>query len=424
MMRALSIVVISLAFGCGQSAKVASLPVADAGFDRVVAVDADVRLDGSGSYDPTGATLTYTWRLVSRPAASNADLVAETTAEARVRPDEPGTYLISLVVNNGDRPSEPDWVSVRATGLVGNVAPTADARCIEQTCPAGVTDCEGFTCWVGHGNSGSLDGRRSSDPNGDSLTYTWQQVLPGDCATECPELPSADCATVSDVVTPSASADERVWDYTASAALGKLTFELTVFDGELSDSECVSIDSINFAPRAIVAQSPKTAIESTPFTLDGSGSGDSDPPDTTLTYAWTHEPAGPTVTYSPDANVASPEITVSGLSTDTDLTFVLTVSDSGGKSSTCETADLASCVANCCGIVVSVSDASCTADSQCSPPHCECIDSTCSERVCAAADCVCGWGPGGTCTNNLTSGTEDPEDCEGGVDCNAGGNCN
>ncbi len=370
MMRALLISILLAA--CGQSGRVGTLPVAEAGFDQVVPVDTEVRLDGSDSFDPGGASLTYEWQLVSAPAGSDAELVARTTAAPFFVPDVPGSYLISLVVNNGDRNSEPDRVGVRATGFAGNVAPDANARCLPEACT--LPACEGLSCWVGHGSVGNIDASRSTDANSDDLSYLWEQVTPADCPTTCPELAAADCATISAPVTELAPVGpgDPLWSYRAPAhTFGRLTFAVTVDDNELDDVACVSIDVVNYAPSVIVTgSSDRTATEDNAFTLQGLGN-DADPPDQgDLSFAWSHQPDGPTVNYVPNANVANPSVTVSDLSADTDLTFVLTVTDSGTngseqKSSSCDTDTLpggacegssSCCTLGCCGVRVRVTD--------------------------------------------------------------------
>ena len=47
-----------------------NLPVANAGTDVTGAVGTAVTLDGTGSYDPKGLTLTYAWTIVDKPASS------------------------------------------------------------------------------------------------------------------------------------------------------------------------------------------------------------------------------------------------------------------------------------------------------------------------------------------------------------------
>jgi hypothetical protein len=59
---------------------------------------------------------------------------------------------------------------------------------------------------------------------------------------------------------------------------------------------------------------------------------------------------------------------------------------------------------------------SCTADADCASTHCECVNFDCSERVCAPNDCLCGYGTSGSCDESMT-GTTDPEDCEGQLEC-------
>ncbi len=55
---------------------------------------------------------------------------------------------------------------------------------------------------------------------------------------------------------------------------------------------------------------------------------------------------------------------------------------------------------------------SCAADAECASGNCECEDFNCDTRVCAASDCICGYGTSGACENPMT-GADDPEDCDG-----------
>ncbi len=56
--------------------------------------------------------------------------------------------------------------------------------------------------------------------------------------------------------------------------------------------------------------------------------------------------------------------------------------------------------------------APCTRDSACASKNCECVDFDCTLRMCAAADCLCGYGTSGSCTDPLEEGARDPEDCD------------
>jgi hypothetical protein len=44
------------------------------------------------------------------------------------------------------------------------------------------------------------------------------------------------------------------------------------------------------------------------------------------------------------------------------------------------------------------------------------VNFDCSERVCAPVDCLCGYGTSGSCDEAMT-GTPDPEDCDGELEC-------
>ncbi len=57
--------------------------------------------------------------------------------------------------------------------------------------------------------------------------------------------------------------------------------------------------------------------------------------------------------------------------------------------------------------------AACASDSACASLHCECVDFDCMQRVCAAAQCFCGYGTSGSCGDPLRPGIRDPGDCDG-----------
>jgi PKD domain/Carboxypeptidase regulatory-like domain/K319L-like, PKD domain/Bacterial Ig domain len=129
-------------------------PVADAGLDRRVAVGETVYLDGVLSEDPGGSPLTFDWSVYSAPSGSTASLLQPDTVNPVFEPDRDGEYIFSLVVNNGSESSEPDYVVITA----GNRKPVAYA---------------GLNQVAKVGDVVTLDGTRSQDPDGDTLSYDW-----------------------------------------------------------------------------------------------------------------------------------------------------------------------------------------------------------------------------------------------------------
>ena len=76
-------------------------PWANAGVSQSVTAGSSVTLDGSASSDPNGDALTYVWTLTSKPTGSAATLAASTSAKPSFAADVAGTYLVSLIVNDG-----------------------------------------------------------------------------------------------------------------------------------------------------------------------------------------------------------------------------------------------------------------------------------------------------------------------------------
>lgn len=130
-------------------------PVGNAGAAQSVKTGDVVKLDGSLSTDADGDSLTYAWTL-RLPQGSAAQLDSATSAHPTFKPDVVGTYVATLIVNDGQANSEPVTVSITATAA--NAAPVANAGPAQS---------------VAVGSVVTFDGSASTDANGDALIYSW-----------------------------------------------------------------------------------------------------------------------------------------------------------------------------------------------------------------------------------------------------------
>ena len=174
-------------------------PTANAGSPQTVSSRAHVMLDGSASDPDSGDTLTYAWAQTGgTPVALSGNHTATPTFTA---PAGHNTLTFRLTVSDG-RLTSSDTVTIG----VENHAPVANAGRDQST---------------GARASVTLDGSKSSDPDGDSLTYKWQQT-------------GGPAVSLSGTTAAKPS-------FMAPAAAGSLTFKLTVSDGSLTGSDSVTI---------------------------------------------------------------------------------------------------------------------------------------------------------------------------------------
>ena len=99
-------------------------PIANAGPDQIVTPGQVVQLDGSGSSDPDGTIVQYTWTYVgSTPPGLPASLSDPGSVKPTVYIGAAGVYVFQLVVkDNGGLTSAPAKVTIR-TGPVANAGP-------------------------------------------------------------------------------------------------------------------------------------------------------------------------------------------------------------------------------------------------------------------------------------------------------------
>ncbi|MFY9397803.1 MAG: PKD domain-containing protein [Desulfomonilia bacterium] len=352
-----------------------NLPVARAGSDRTVN-PTRVYLDGSGSSDPNGDTLQYTWTQVSGPVT--VQIANANSARASFVGTKAGVYRFMLRCFDG-KASSTDMVDI----TIRNVAPSVSA---------------GSDMTVEAGTQVTLHAV-GSDPNDDELSYRWRLVsgegaiLPnmnkqdivvgfnaggqyrfsvtcsdGQLTSPADEVVITVNAPENQVPTANAGPDQDVdagtlvnldgsassdpdgdslsfdWRQVSGAAVdlrnartatpsfiaseeGTYEFELVVSDGKASsvpDRVVIRVLELNNAPVAVAGEDLQVYVGET-VRLDASGSFDAD--NDPITFAWT-QVSGAAVTLS-GANTANPSFTptTSGV-----LTFAVRVSDGRAES--------------------------------------------------------------------------------------------
>jgi hypothetical protein len=94
-----------------------SAPTANAGIDQTVYVDDIVNLSGEQSSDADGDNMTYSWSFISIPNNSLASISNASQALATFTADMEGTYVVSLIVDDGELSSDIDTLEV----IVSNI---------------------------------------------------------------------------------------------------------------------------------------------------------------------------------------------------------------------------------------------------------------------------------------------------------------
>ncbi len=239
---------------------IAPVAVAGLGQKQRVKVNDQVNLNGSSSFDISGAPVTYAWSIKTKPSGSNALLSGAATVDSSFVADTSGSYVIQLIVNDGIDDSYADTVTITV-----NSAPVANAG-------------EGQTTLLA--NSVILDGSGSTDSDGDELTFNWSILSK--------PTGSATGLSSASVVNPSLKIDLP----------GSYQVQLTVNDGYVdSQVDTVSIRTVNNAPVANAGLEQVAHISDT-ITLDGSNSSDTDGDDLLFRWVLISKPEGSAVKLS------------------------------------------------------------------------------------------------------------------------------
>jgi len=271
-------------------------PVADAGPDQSVDEGVSVTLGGANSSDPDpDDAINYYWEQIGGQTISLLDSnAAITTFDAPSVGPEGDALVFRLTVTDsgGLQSSDTCIINVSST----NIQPTADAGPNQK---------------ANEGETVTLDGSGSADPDGDIVKYMWEQIAG-------PRVDLSDHAAARPAFTAPDVGTEGV----------SLTFQLTVEDdgGLKSTDNCiVNISWVNTPPIAD-AGPDQTAVEGSVVTLDGLGSVDSD--DGIASYRWIQTGGNP-VTLSDPMAVKS-TFTVPYLEQEGNcFIFELTVKDNG-----------------------------------------------------------------------------------------------
>ena len=227
-----------------------SRPIARAGSDRAALLGSEVQLDGTRSADPDGDVLTYQWTQLAGPRVM---LDNDRSARPSFTPTRSGFLRFGLTVSDGKVTSVASSVLVQVTTGTNN-PPLASAGSDQQVIIGGTV---------------TLDGSASSDPNGDTLRYVWEQVWG------------------SPVVLTSQGPRPEF----QPPGKGRYRFRLTVSDGEVP-SAADEVDVVvsthgadNKTPVARAGADLEVNLGEK-VVLDGNGSADPDPLDR-LSYEWT-----------------------------------------------------------------------------------------------------------------------------------------
>jgi RHS repeat-associated protein/uncharacterized repeat protein (TIGR01451 family) len=253
-----------------------SPPVANAGPDQTIQAGRTVTLDGSKSVDVDGDPLTFRWSVSDRPAGSTATLSDPTAVRPTFFGDEVGTYVFQLIVNDGFVDSAPVTVSVTTE----NTPPVANA---------------GPNQSVLVNNTVILDGSKSSDVDGNPITYRWA-------------LLSSPSNSTAHLIDPTAVNSSFIAD-----VKGTYVAELIVNDGFVDSAPATVMISSNSPPVAN-AGGAQTVLAGTSVTLNGSGSTDVDGDPLTFRWAITSKPANSTATLS-DPTAVTPTFLADQLGT-------------------------------------------------------------------------------------------------------------
>jgi len=215
-----------------------------------VAPGATVVLDGSGSSDPDDDPLRFAWSQVEGTGEPVNLSDPDEAVASFVAPMRSQTLFFQLVVDDGIEQSRPAVVRVEVL--------------LELDGPPLAVAPEELSATIG--DTVVLDGSESSDPEGDRLSYRWEQIQgAGD-----PVRLDSPASAVASFVAPDRGQT--------------LFFRLTVSDGLHEGEPAITRVRVNGPPVAD-AGGPQQVANQSSLLLDGSGSHDPDG-DAIASFLW------------------------------------------------------------------------------------------------------------------------------------------
>ena len=210
-------------------------PIADAGSDQIVTVDTEVNFDGSGSRDPDGGELTYSWDF-----GADAMPATDTGVTPSCTYTMTGAKTVTLTVTDDEGATAKHTVTITV-----HDPPVANA---------------GSDQIVAFGSEVSFDG---SDSTGNNLSYLWDFGTDADPATSNSDKP-----------------------FCLYGSTGAKTVSLTVTDRDTgrTDSDTVTITVIDVG--VTVAGAPRVVAVTPPTRVNFTGTVSNAPEEATLTYSW------------------------------------------------------------------------------------------------------------------------------------------
>lgn len=267
-------------------------PTANAGEQQTVNEGEKIVLNGSGSSDPEGSGLTYSWVQTSGPAVTLNDPTAAQPIFTAPNSISNTTIEFELMVSDGNSSSSS---SVAVAVNTDNDAPTANA---------------GHNTTMQEGKTFTLNGTASTDPEGQNLTYTWTQTSGPTIELDNPNAAEA--------------------QFTAPEFLRNtaVQFELTVDDGTHKSSDTITIDiaanddapSVNAGRDRIVPHNQEVQLQANATDPEGLG----------ITYQW-RQVNGPSVGLS-DSSSSTPTFESPDAPDGAVLHFIVSANDGNSTS--------------------------------------------------------------------------------------------